>query len=104
VRHSPGRRDPVDRADHAACSDENAKVIPAQRHQLLDKGAVALKPALLHDVRERLSERLGVVTAVDLPSPASEPRLDDDRSHERRWGAAGPNVDGRGMSDGMTSQ
>src|SRR5262245_34220453 len=78
-----GRGDASDRADDGAASDDHAQVVAARRHDLLDKRAVPAEPRAATDRYEVAHELLGGVTADDVPSPAAEARLDDDRRVER---------------------
>ena len=98
------RRDPEHRADCTPFGDDDAEVVAARRHELLDESAVAREPARVPDPRERSLERLVVVAALHLAPPAPEAGLHDDGELRHRHRAAVAHVPCSGMRDPLVSE
>ena len=88
VRHSPGAATLEIAPTAAPAGDDDAKVEPRRRHELLQHRSVPLEPEPVLERAEVAAERDLVLTELDVAAPAPEPRLDDERALPLRHLAA----------------
>jgi hypothetical protein len=98
------RRDPLDRSDHLAADDEEAKVVAARGHELLQERPLLLEPPPPPETAQHPLELVPRPAEHDVATPASEPGLDYDREIDGWRAAVSVDVRRPRVGDSMSCQ
>ena len=80
---TPPGGEPLSGAHNRAACYDDPQVVPAGRHELLNECTLVPKPGSTAEAPQRFLEGFARAAEDDIPAPAAEARLDDDRSSRR---------------------